>query len=145
MDNRKLVQLAAALTGKSAAEVDQELQRRRLDVAERIAVKHQLATTGRHQVQAQVELATDGAVYAPPQDQRPRGTMQRLLDRVGVDHQRQYTEPELGTLLDQAGIDDPQQRIAVRIECASLGLTRQPSMVDRVLQQLAIEGTLSLG
>jgi hypothetical protein len=92
-------------------------------------------------VQAGFELATDRAEHRHQEsEQRPRSEMQRLLDRVGVDDQRSYTEPELNELLAQAGITDPKQCLALKIECRSLGLMRDATGVERLLRSLAIDG-----
>jgi hypothetical protein len=108
MDNRKLMQLAAELQGKSAAEVDTILRRQHLDVSERVAVKLQMAAAGPHTLRA-AGFATYTADY-----RRPVGEMPRTLRRMGVDPQRTYTEAELTDLIRQAGLE-PEQAIAVRI------------------------------
>jgi hypothetical protein len=89
----------------------------------------------------QAGLATDRAQYRHEEaDQRPRSEMQRLLDRVKVDGTCTYTEGELGALLDQAGITDTAQRLALKIECRSLGLMHDASGVERLLRSLGIDG-----
>jgi hypothetical protein len=87
LNNRQLMQLARELTGRTAAEVNAELQRRHLDFQSRIAVKVQIdaSATGRT-VRAGVGPATDASEY------RPRNEMDRLLDRIQVDRTRTYTE-----------------------------------------------------
>jgi hypothetical protein len=144
MDNHKLVALAKALQHKAPHEVDEVLRQKRLDPQERLSVKVHLSAGAapRRRVQAQFQLATDTAVYAPPQE-RPRTEMQRLLDRVGVDDQRTYTEAELNTLLANAGLD-VETRLVVKIEAEARGLLRHETAIDRVLQQLEIEAPLSL-
>jgi hypothetical protein len=135
MDNRKLVQLAAALQGKSAAEVDQELHRRHLDVVERIAVKHQLAATGSRTVRA-------GHAEA-----RPRNAMDRLMERSNIDPAGAYTELELSRFLQRAGLG-PEEAIAVKVECQAPGLLATPprgaSAAERLLENLGIDGPVSL-
>jgi hypothetical protein len=142
MNNRRLLQLAKALQGKAPYEVDEALRRQHLDPTEHLAVKVELAAgaaPGRR-VQAQVELAADTAVYAPPQE-RPKTAMDRLLERVGIHDQRQYTELELSELSQGAGLET-EQRLAVKIEAEARGLMRYTSTTDRLLQQLGIDGPL---
>jgi hypothetical protein len=146
MNNRKLLAITEALRGKSLHDVDAMLRQHHLDPQERLAVKVQLAAgAAGHTVRAGFELATDRAHYRHEEaDQRPRSEMQRLLDRVGVDDQRTYTEPELNELLAQAGITDSQQRLAIKVEAEGRGLTRPGSVADTMLEQLGIEGPLDL-
>jgi hypothetical protein len=135
MDNRKLTALARQLAGQSLASIDQELRQRHLDVTECIAVKHAIDA-------AAVPLGR--TVHATShQEARPRNEMDRLLDRIGVDAKRQYTEAELTGLLQQTDLD-AQSRIAVRLECRARGLTRDTSEADRLLRNLGIEGPVSL-
>jgi hypothetical protein len=144
MNNRQLVALSRELQGKSAAEVDRELRRRRLDTVDRIAVKHAIsaaAVAGGRTVRA--ALATDGAEYQPHQEARPRNAMDRLMERSNIDPAGAYTELELGKLLERAGLT-PEDAIAVKIECAARGITRRGSVADTMLQQLGIEGPMDL-
>jgi hypothetical protein len=145
MDNRKLVALSKALRHKTPQEVDEVLRRQHLDATERLAVKVQLAAAAAPGRRVQAGLATDTAQYRHQEaDQRPRSEMQRLLDRVKVDDTCTYTEGELVALLDQAGIADTAQRLAIKIECQARGITRRGSVADTMLEQLGIEGPLDL-
>jgi hypothetical protein len=139
MNPRDVVRLAHDLRGQPLAAVDAELHRRHLDAETRLQVKLELQAAGAPTVKAAFELATDTAVGHQERTTRPKTTMERLLDRVGIDDQRQYTEPELNELLAQAGLD-LEQRLAVKIECESLRLIRHTSVTDRLLQQLGIDG-----
>jgi hypothetical protein len=139
MDNRTLVELAQALQGKAPQEVDDILRRQHLDVVERIAVKHQLAGMGGRTVRARFELATDTASYAPPQARRSKTTLERLLDRLGVDTRRTYSEAELTARLREAGLD-AEQRLAVKIEAEARGLLRHASVAARLLEHLGLDG-----
>jgi hypothetical protein len=141
MNPRDVVRLAHDLRGQPLAAVDAELHRRHLDAETRLQVKLELQAAGAPTVKAAFELATDTAVGHQERTTRPKTTMERLLDRVGIDDQRQYTEPELNELLAQAGLD-LEQRLAVKIECESLRLIRHTSVTDRLLQQLGIDGPI---
>jgi hypothetical protein len=147
MDNRTLLALSRDLQHKSATEVDKILGQKYRDPQERLSVKIQIdamAATGRS-MRALGEMAHDRAEWSPgAPDPRPRSEMDRWLDRIQVDRQRTYTEAELGTLLDQAGVTEPEQRIAVRLECRAQGLTRDVSDADRLLRALNISGPVDL-
>lgn len=132
MDNRTLCQLASALLGKSATEVDTILRQKHLHSMERMSVKIQIDAMATHGRSMHATGHQKG-------ERRPRSMMDRLLDRVGVDDQRTYTDAELGTLLAQAGVD-AETRIACKVEAQARGLLRDPSPVERLLQSLSIDG-----
>jgi hypothetical protein len=135
MDNRRLLALSKTLRNKTPQEVDELLRRQHLDVAERIAVKVQLS--------AAVAGAGGRTVQAGGAEGQPRNTMDRLLERVGIEPGGAYTELELNQRLARAGLT-PEEAIAVKIECAARGITRQASVADRMLEQLGIDGPMDL-
>jgi hypothetical protein len=46
--------------------------------------------------------------------------------------------------MQEAGVTDPEQRLAVKIECRARGLVLDRSEADRLLRQLGIDGPVSL-
>jgi hypothetical protein len=135
MNNRQLVALSEALRGRSPAEIDQELHRRHLDIVDRIAIKHAISATAPGAGGRTVQAGGDGG--------RPQNSMDRLLQRVGIDAENALTELELNKLLARASLT-PEEAIAVKIECAARGITRHASVTDRLLEQLGIDGPLDL-
>jgi hypothetical protein len=128
MTLRELQRLVKDLHGKSAQAVDQALRDQRLDPTERIAVKREMAATAHQRLHARGEMAHDHAEWRPDRPMAPQSEVERLLTKIGVDLSgyKGYTEPEMDALLQQAGIADPTQRIALKFEAESRGLLRPP-------------------
>jgi len=136
MDNRKLVALAKALRHKTPQEVDEQLRRQRLDLVDRVAVKHLLASSGRRAVHAGGELATDP----------PSPAVERTLRRLGLTTDEPISIAELDARMTALGLS-VEARIGTKILLEAHGLLAAapvPSEAARRLETLNIQGVITL-
>lgn len=122
MSPKEVVNVAKGLQHKSAAAVDEELRRRHLDAQDRLAVRIEIQAQAQQRINA--SLATDVAEWRQERPLQPQTEIERLMQRADLQPGLQYTEADIEEGCRQAGIVDPTQKLAMKVEAEMRGMLK---------------------
>jgi hypothetical protein len=116
MSPRELQRIVRDVAGKSDEAVDLELNEARLDAQDRISIKVELQAQRQQRTMA-AHLATDSAEWKPSdRPLQPLTEIERLMQRAGLQPGMKYTEADIEQGCKQAGIVEPSDKLAVKLE-----------------------------
>jgi hypothetical protein len=121
MHLRELQRIVHDMAGKSDQAIDQALREMRLDAQDRLAAKLELSAVAQQRTIA-ARLAADDAEWHPAQPMQPMNEIERLMQRAGLLPGGKYTEADIDEGCRLAGIVDPTQRLAIKVEAEMRGM-----------------------
>jgi hypothetical protein len=121
MNPRELQRIVRDMAGKSDQAVDRELAEHRLSAEDKIAAKIELAAMAQRRTLT-ASLATDTAQWHSEQPMQPMTEIERLMQRAGLLPGGKYTEADIEEGCRLAGIVNPTQKLAVKLEAEQRGM-----------------------